>query len=116
MACAVSLAYHVAKYAVMAGDRKITGEIDMNDIPSNIRKQALSRDMQPTVRIGKSGITDALYEEIKGQLKTRSLVKIKVNRGLFDRNGRKELWAHLAEKTSSIIVISRGNVAVFWRS
>ena len=88
----------------------------MNDIPSTIRKQALSRDLQPTVRIGKSGITDALYDEIKGQLDTRSLVKIKINRGLFDRNGVKEVWPHLAEKTSSRVVVSRGNIAVLWKS
>ena len=88
----------------------------MSDIPKNIRKQALSREIQPTVRIGKSGITDALYDEIKGQLKTRSLVKIKANRGLFDRDAIKEVWNHLAEETSSVLVVSRGNIAVLWRS
>ncbi len=88
----------------------------MSDIPANIRKKALSREMQPTVRIGKSGITEALYVEIKGQLKTRALVKIKANRGLFDRDAIKEVWNHLAEETSSVLVVSRGNVAVFWRN
>ena len=88
----------------------------MSDIPANIRKQALSREMQPTVRIGKSGITEALYVEIKGQLKTRALVKIKANRGLFDRDAIKEVWNHLAEETSSVLVVSRGNIAVLWRN
>lgn len=88
----------------------------MSDIPANIRRQALSREMQPTVRIGKSGITEALYVEIKGQLKTRTLVKIKANRGLFDRDAIKEVWNHLAEETSSILVVSRGNIAVLWRN
>ena len=88
----------------------------MSDIPSMVREQALSREMQTTVRIGKAGITDALYDEIRGQLKTRSLVKIKINRGLFERNAIKEVWGHLAEETSSVVVISRGNVAVLWRS
>ena len=112
----MSLAYHALKFAAMAQDLSITGGIEMSDIPSKVRKQALSREMQPTVRIGKVGITDALYDEIRGQLATRSLVKIKINRGLFERDGIKEVWAHLAEETSSVVVISRGNVAVLWRS
>ena len=104
------------KSAALEQDLNIPGEIKMSEIPSNLRKQALSRELQTTVRIGKAGITDALYDEIKGQLNTRSLVKIKINRGLFDRNGVKEVWPHLAEKTSSKVVVSRGNVAVLWRS
>ena len=116
MACVVSLAYHALKCAAMVQDLSITGGLEMSDIPSRVRKEALSREMQPTVRIGKAGITDALYDEIRGQLTTRSLVKIKINRGLYERDGVKDVWAHLAEKTSSIVVISRGNVAVLWRS
>jgi RNA-binding protein len=116
MACAVSLVYPALKFAAMVQARSITGGIEMSDIPSWVRKQALSREMQPTVRIGKAGITDALYDEIKGQLATHSLVKIKINRGLFARDGINEIWAHLAEETSSVVVISRGNVGVLWRS
>ena len=111
----MSLAYLAQQYAAMAQGISLTGGLVMREIPSRVRKEALSREMQPTVRIGKSGITDSLYEEIKGQLSTRSLVKIKINRGLFERDGIKEVWADLAEKTSSVVVISRGNVAVLWR-
>jgi hypothetical protein len=49
VACVVSLAYHALKFAAMAQDLSITGGIEMSDIPSKIRKQALSREMQPTV-------------------------------------------------------------------
>ena len=54
-------------------------------IPESIRREALSHDFQPTIRIGKSGITETLITEIDAQLNTRSLVKIKINRGLFEK-------------------------------
>ena len=51
------------------------------DIPASIRREAQSREFQPSIRIGKSGITENLIDEIDGQLSTRTLVKIKINRG-----------------------------------
>ena len=86
-----------------------------SDIPESIRKEAMSRDFQVTIRVGKSGITDTLVSEIESQLQKRSLVKIKLNRGLFDRKGISEVWAHLAERTHSTVVLARGNVGVLWR-
>ncbi len=86
-----------------------------SDIPESIRKEAMSRDFQVTIRVGKSGITDTLVSEIESQLQKRSLVKIKLNRGLFDRKDISEVWAHLAERTHSTVVLARGNVGVLWR-
>jgi len=34
-------------------------------------------DIKPTIWIGKQGISDSLIEEIRGQIKTRHIVKIK---------------------------------------
>ncbi len=67
-------------------DPNLTGEIQMSDIPKNIKKLALSRDFKPTIRIGKSGITENLISEITDQLSTKSLVKIKINKGLFEKS------------------------------
>ena len=85
------------------------------DIPESIRREAMSRDFQVTIRVGKSGITDTLVSEIESQLQKRSLVKIKLNRGLFERKDVSEVWAHLAERTNSVLVLARGNVGVLWR-
>jgi RNA-binding protein YhbY len=87
----------------------------MNNIPSDIKKSALSRDLKPTIRIGKSGLTDNLVSEIVTQLAGKDVVKIKVNRGLFDKNDLQQLWEHLAESTNSTIVTLRGNVGVLWK-
>ncbi len=87
----------------------------MSKIPLDIQKLANSRDFQPSVRIGKSGITDSLVQEIDEQLSRKELVKIKINRGLFQREQIKQVWQHLSTETNSNIVISRGNVCVLWR-
>ena len=57
----------------------------MATIPSHILSEAKSRDFRPSVRIGKSGLSETVIDEIRQQLGSRSLVKIKVNKGLFER-------------------------------
>lgn len=84
-------------------------------IPLSILRQAKDTSLPVTIRIGKSGLTEAVIDELDGQLSSRSLVKAKVNRGLFERDDLRNVWSHLAEKTRSEVVFARGNVAVFWR-
>ena len=92
----------------------LIGDVAMSNIPSIIKKQAMDRDFQPSVRIGKTGVTDNLIDEIIGQLAKRSLVKIKMNKGIYERADRTSVWEHLAQSTSSVLVLSRGNVGVLW--
>ena len=87
----------------------------MSEIPKNIKKLALSRDLKATIRVGKSGITENLIAEISDQLSTKSIVKIKINRGLVDKSDVKNLWLHLEISTNSRLVASRGNVGVLWK-
>ena len=85
-------------------------------VPDSIMRQAKDASLPVTIRIGKSGLTDAVVVELNGQLSSRSLVKVKVNRGLFQREDLKRVWQHLADETSSQLVFVRGNVAVFWKN
>ena len=85
------------------------------DIPESIRREAMSREFQVSIRIGKSGVTETLISEIDTQLKKRGIVKIKMNRGLFERDAISGVWSQLAEQTSSVLVLARGNVGVLWR-
>ena len=87
----------------------------MKNIPKEIKKLALSRDLKPTIRIGKSGLTDNLVSEIATQLSSKKLVKIKINRGLFDKSDLENLWQHLSDSTNSTVVSIRGNVGVLWK-
>ena len=85
-------------------------------VPDSIMRQAKDASLPVTIRIGKSGLTDAVVVELSGQLTSRSLVKAKVNRGLFQRSDLKQVWQHLANETSSQLIFERGNVAVFWKN
>lgn len=93
----------------------MAGENMSRDIPASIRREALSRELQPSIRVGKSGITENLIEEIDSQLANRTVIKIKINRGLFEKKDMDAVWNRLATETSSTLVMARGNVGVLWR-
>ena len=82
----------------------------MANIPAHIMREAKSRDFRPSVRIGKSGLSETVLDEIRQQLRSRSLVKIKVNKGLFEREQRSAVWSQIAEQTQSTLVLQRGNI------
>ncbi|DAC29767.1 MAG TPA: YhbY family RNA-binding protein [Candidatus Poseidoniaceae archaeon] len=87
----------------------------MKELPKHIQRMALSRDLKPTIRVGKSGLSDNLMTEISEQLASKDIVKVKINRGLFDKSDIAELWNHIARTTNSTIVSVRGNVGVLWK-
>ena len=76
--------------------------------------------LSATVQIGKNGLTAALIEELKKQLKKRKLVKVKLTKGYVDSfkeegKDKKEVVAMLAEKTNSELIYCVGFVVVLWR-
>jgi len=105
----------VAEFVVLVVDLVITGDLEMTEVPEHNRKEAMSRDFQPSVRIGKTGVNDNIVTEIEDQLAKRKLVKIKINKGIYDRSARGQIWEHLSEQTNSVLVLARGNIAVLWR-
>ena len=88
----------------------------MVDITRRVLNETKSRDFKASVRVGKAGLSDRVVEEIRQQLRTRELVKVKVNKGLFEREQKSEVWNYLAEQTNSVLVLQRGNIGVLWRS
>jgi RNA-binding protein len=91
-------------------------ELKMVDVPRRVLAEAKSRDFKPSVRVGKAGLSETVVEEIRQQLQSRELVKIKVNKGLFEREQKSEVWNYLAQQTNSVLVLQRGNIGVLWRS
>jgi len=87
----------------------------MSDVPKHILREAASRDFKPSVRVGKAGLSETVVDEIMQQFNSRNLVKVKVNKGLYEREQRSEVWAYLATSTGSILVLQRGNIGVLWR-
>ena len=73
------------------------------------------QDLKITVRIGFNGIKDTLINEIKDQLNSRNMIKLKANKGVLDVSSRKVFWEDLAKRTNSKVIKQIGNVAVFVR-
>ena len=89
----------------------------MSEVPANIRRMAHDREFKVTLRIGRSGLSDAMYEELDTQLSSRNVVKLKMNKGLIEeRADRRVVFKEIAERVNAKLVDARGNVAIYWRS
>ena len=78
---------------------------------------AHDREFKVTLRIGRAGLTDAMFEELDAQLRSRKVVKVKMNKGLVEERGdRLNLFEEIAERMNATLVDARGNVAIYWRS
>ncbi len=78
----------------------------------NYRAEAAG--LEVTLQVGKSGI-EKVVEELKNQLKTRKMVKVKLLKTAFLDGDKKELAEKLARLTDSELIEVRGNTAVFRR-
>ncbi|MFU8766569.1 MAG: YhbY family RNA-binding protein [Candidatus Methanoperedens sp.] len=76
--------------------------------------RAEATGLEPSINIGKSGIGNVI-EELKKQLKTGKMVKVKFLKSAFVETGKKELAEELADSTGSDLIELRGNTAVFRR-
>ncbi len=76
------------------------------------RKELMRRanELDPTVRVGKDGLGQNLFDEITAQLKKNRLIKAKV---LSNSDGdTKEMAEAIAEATGCVVVDVRGGVMV----
>lgn len=79
-----------------------------------IRKlKALAQRLEPVLRVGKEGVTGSFLKSADEALELHELIKIKF--AAF-KEQKRELAAHIAEKTSSFLVMQVGHVAVFYRA
>lgn len=77
-----------------------------------IREKLLRRKintMKPTVLIGKNGFTEEILSEIKNQLETKNLIKIKFLPGVIDRDSRLDIIKKIQSETGAIVKDIRGN-------
>lgn len=91
-------------YAVHTGAEEMTER--------DARKEFLRRakDIDPTVRVGKDGLGEGIYNEITQQLKKRRLIKIKVLNNSED--DVREVADSIVASTESVAVDVRGGVIV----
>ena len=76
------------------------------------KKELMRRalEINPTVHVGKEGLKDSLYEEIKAQIKKNRLIKIKVLANADSET--KEIADAIAENTGSVVVDVRGSIVL----
>jgi RNA-binding protein len=74
--------------------------------------KAKAQLLQPAVKLGKAGVSDAFLAALDEALAHRELVKIK-----FDefKEEKKALAPLIAEKTRSRLILRVGNTAVYYR-
>jgi RNA-binding protein len=76
------------------------------------KKELMRRalEINPTVHVGKDGLKEGLFEEIKNQLKKNRLIKVKVLSNAESET--KEIADAVSEATDSVIVDVRGSVVL----
>ena len=77
--------------------------------------KAEASSIKPILNIGKNGITDAVVEEIKKQVKAYRLVKIKMLKTTPEGEDVKEAAQKLAEVTGTTLIEVRGSTVVLYR-
>jgi RNA-binding protein len=71
-----------------------------------------ARAMNPTMNIGKEGLTETVIEEIKKQLRQKKLIKIKMLQSLAQDKDKDAVAAELVEKTDAVLIDRIGFVIV----
>lgn len=69
---------------------------------SKLRDSAVH--LEPSVRIGKNGLTTGIVNDIKALLDKRHLIKIKILQGALEQEQKEELIGKVVEETGAILV------------
>ncbi|ORU93411.1 MAG: RNA-binding protein [Cycloclasticus sp. symbiont of Bathymodiolus heckerae] len=83
---------------------------------SNQQKKKLkahAHALKPVVRVGQSGLTDTVLDEVELAIEYHELIKVKISAA--DRDDKKTIIQSIAKKTQSEIVQTIGFTAVFYR-
>ena len=76
-------------------------------------KKKVAVNLGATIRMGKSGVTQALVDEIKVQIKRKDAVKVKLLG--TKREETKTIASDLAERCNADLIDVRGNTVVLWK-
>ncbi|WP_304225047.1 YhbY family RNA-binding protein [Gracilinema caldarium] len=72
----------------------------------------LASTLQPTVMIGKEGLSEGVVRAVEAELQNRELVKL---RFIASKEDRRALSEHIAEALGAELVRVIGNVAIFYK-
>lgn len=74
----------------------------MDDKLKKLRSE--SKTLTPGIIIGKNGITDEVVKNIKSQIKTHGMVKIKLLNTYVENKDKKKVSIELAEKCNAQLI------------
>jgi RNA-binding protein len=77
-------------------------------------KRRLSEE-NPTIWIGKSGVSEELLKEIRKQLDKKEMVKIKILRSALEREETRQIALRISEQTEASLVEIRGHTFMLYR-
>ena len=75
--------------------------------------RSLAHSLSPVVIIGGGGLSEAVVNEIDGQLAHHELIKVRVN--AKDREQRQAMIEAICQQTKAALVQSIGHVGIFYR-
>jgi RNA-binding protein len=77
-----------------------------------MKLRAKAKTLEPILRIGKNGLTDAVIEEIKKLLRKKRLIKVKMLKSALENKNKKEAVKDLVNKTDAVLIEAVGFVVV----
>ena len=84
---------------------------------AHLLKLAKSESLRVSISIGKDGVNKSLISELENQLEKRTIVKLKINKGMApNKEDRNQIFARIADESDSFVIFQRGNVAVFTKA
>lgn len=75
--------------------------------------KARAHALEPVVRVGHAGVTDAVVADIDRALEAHELIKVKIGEG--DRDERASHAATIGARTGAAVVQRVGRVVILWR-
>lgn len=79
------------------------------------RLQSKSRETDPTIWVGKEGVSKELLKHVANQLKTRELVKVKVQKSALAETETELVANRVASSTGSTLVEVMGHTFTLYK-
>jgi len=74
-----------------------------------------SREMEPTIWIGKEGASAQLLQHVENQLKSRELVKLKLHKSALEKSETISIAENIAASTASKLIDVMGHTFTLYR-
>lgn len=88
--------------------------VNLNMTSLKLRElKARSQRLQPVIRVGKAGLDTGVIQALDEALTRHGLVKVKLE---AFKEEKKAMFAQLAERTGSRIILPVGHTVTLWRA